>query len=565
VHPYGFGLAYDNRTFVPRLDPACNVRSLPITPAEAFVLSRIDGFTSASDLGIITGLGDDVLATLERLHKLGAILNSPQGSAPEPPPRSPPPAATRAETQRPAASSVTSSAPRQGAPGVRLSVGVPPSNGTLPVSAAGARHHEGAALPAKVTRYPAAELDEDVDIEPERRKRILDLFYALDDLTHYDLLGVSATAEKKQIKASYFQLAQEFHPDRYFRKRVGNFKTKLEVLFKRITDAHDVLTRKATRAEYDATLESMPQPQLREHSSRPPAPSGDAPPRRSAAPLAQPAQVVVTESPPPADDSADQHSSPPPDNTPEGGGSVRPGAYQIESRPLTAEEARARRAAFASRLSSGRPPPRAGSSAPAPLSSTPPSPMSGEAARDTLRKMSVARQIETQRAQSERYLTAAEAAVASGDAVAAANAFGLALSLSPDDEQLARKQKEWAARAATVLSVGYVKQGDAEAARSQWADAARSFAKALAGNGEDPWLLQKAATALVNAEGDLHQAAEYARRAVGIAPARLSFRLTLAEVYLAANLTLSARRELEAAAKIDPNDGRLKVLLKRLG
>jgi Tfp pilus assembly protein PilF len=52
---------------------------------------------------------------------------------------------------------------------------------------------------------------------------------------------------------------------------------------------------------------------------------------------------------------------------------------------------------------------------------------------------------------------------------------------------------------------------------------------------------------------------------VGIAPARLSFRLTLAEVYLAANLTLSARRELEAAAKIDPNDGRLKVLLKRLG
>src|SRR5690606_18900213 len=43
-------------------------------------------------------------------------------------------------------------------------------------------------------------------------------------------------------------------PDRYFGKSLGSFKSKLDRVFARMTEAHEVLTRKATRAEYDAYL-----------------------------------------------------------------------------------------------------------------------------------------------------------------------------------------------------------------------------------------------------------------------------------------------------------------------
>jgi hypothetical protein len=39
--------------------------------------------------------------------------------------------------------------------------------------------------------------------------------------------------------------------------------------------------------------------------------------------------------------------------------------------------------------------------------------------------------------------------------------------------------------------------------------------------------------------------------------------LTLAEIYIAAGLTLNARRELEAAARLAPDDANIEALLKR--
>ena len=53
------------------------------------------------------------------------------------------------------------------------------------------------------------------------------------------------SADKKAIKDAYYVLAAEYHPDRYFRKRLGTFKSKMEAVFNRLTVAHDTLTRKA--------------------------------------------------------------------------------------------------------------------------------------------------------------------------------------------------------------------------------------------------------------------------------------------------------------------------------
>ncbi|NRA76164.1 MAG: DnaJ domain-containing protein, partial [Planctomycetes bacterium] len=99
-------------------------------------------------------------------------------------------------------------------------------------------------------------MDEDVEITPEMRVHILNLFYSLEHLNNYELLGVKADAERTEIKTHYFDAVSKFHPDRYFGKELGNYKDKLATVFQRLTEAHEALARKRNRAEYDSYLKS---------------------------------------------------------------------------------------------------------------------------------------------------------------------------------------------------------------------------------------------------------------------------------------------------------------------
>jgi hypothetical protein len=99
------------------------------------------------------------------------------------------------------------------------------------------------------------ELEEvDVDLTPEQQKEIVDLFAQLQTLSLYDLLLVPRAADKKAVKRAYNERALKFHPDRFFRKRLGSFKGKLDAIFIRMTEAHDVLCSQEHRARYDAAL-----------------------------------------------------------------------------------------------------------------------------------------------------------------------------------------------------------------------------------------------------------------------------------------------------------------------
>src|SRR6478736_3597603 len=112
------------------------------------------------------------------------------------------------------------------------------------------------------------ELAEDVDLDLERRRYVLDVYARLDKLTYYDLLGVQPTADKKAIKRAYFGLVGTIHPDRYFNKKLGSYKAKLEHIFARMTKAHEVLLSAELRAKYDAALAELPHMQ----AARPAAP-----------------------------------------------------------------------------------------------------------------------------------------------------------------------------------------------------------------------------------------------------------------------------------------------------
>ncbi|WP_457913926.1 molecular chaperone DnaJ [Candidatus Gillettellia adelgis] len=61
---------------------------------------------------------------------------------------------------------------------------------------------------------------------------------------YYEILGVSKTADEREIKKAYKRLAMKYHPDR-------NQDKGAEILFKQIKEAYEILTNDQKRAAYD--------------------------------------------------------------------------------------------------------------------------------------------------------------------------------------------------------------------------------------------------------------------------------------------------------------------------
>ena len=61
-------------------------------------------------------------------------------------------------------------------------------------------------------------------------------------------------ADAKAVKRAYFELSKEFHPDRYFRREIGSFAERLERIFKKIVEAYELLSDPTTRAEIERSM-----------------------------------------------------------------------------------------------------------------------------------------------------------------------------------------------------------------------------------------------------------------------------------------------------------------------
>jgi tetratricopeptide (TPR) repeat protein len=98
--------------------------------------------------------------------------------------------------------------------------------------------------------FGAAELSEDVDLELDRRKEILFIDAHLGRWTHWEVLGIAWNSPPASARAAYVEQVKVFHPDRYARRRLGSYRARLERIFRRITEARDVLADEAKRAAY---------------------------------------------------------------------------------------------------------------------------------------------------------------------------------------------------------------------------------------------------------------------------------------------------------------------------
>jgi curved DNA-binding protein CbpA len=102
--------------------------------------------------------------------------------------------------------------------------------------------------------FNVADLAEDVDLDVSLRKEILVAEAAARTGTHYDVLGLAWGATAEAARAAYVARVKVFHPDRYPGKRLGSYRGRLEQIFRRLTDAKDVLCDEARRGAYQAQV-----------------------------------------------------------------------------------------------------------------------------------------------------------------------------------------------------------------------------------------------------------------------------------------------------------------------
>ncbi len=479
----------------PHLVDGVDLRSLPIGPEEAFVLSRIDGLTSAVDIASSTGLAGDVVSEiLARLAALGAVELGEQRPVERPRPQDEGPA-RNTKLERPIIE----------APAER-----------------------SVAWDAAAALYDPAELDEpDVEVELPRRRQILDTFYKLDHVTHYELLAVGTDADKKAIKQAYFSIVTLYHPDKYFGKKLGKYKPKLEKIFERVTHAHDVLTRNQTREEYDRYLSANARRRALDTAMTDTA-AHERELERVRREIEAQARVVERASTVPK----------------------APAPMDIEDRKRALARKLGRSAPPGARPSAPPPPERAEVK---------------EVVADDLRRRYEARVANVQKSQAARYIAAADKALQMRDKASAANALRIALSLAPGDGELSKRVEALQAEVNAELAETYLQSAQYEERNQRWAQAADSYQKAARGRlaGRER-ILERIAFCMLEAEGDLRKAAEFAQEAVSLAPENAQLRVTLARIYLALDLRKSALGEFERASHAAPQDDTIKDWIRRL-
>lgn len=359
---------------------------------------------------------------------------------------------------------------------------------------------------ARVSGAPVAKstADEACELDEATRARIAELEGRLKTHDHYALLEIERHAEKKAIKSAYFSFASKFHPDRFFGKKLGHARGPLERVFHRLTEAHDVLTDAERRAAYDAKL--------------PPPPKTPPPPRRKTS-----RKLNAVAAPAPAPKAA----TVPPARAP----TPRPAPAP---RPII-------------------PPPVT----PVPVSDTAKR-ASAPVVDGTLRRVYAAAQKSEAQRRAAVFVRAAEEAMKVDDVIGAANNYRLALQ-NNDDPQLRAKLEDvddLAKKRRFELSLGRARSAERN---GKWAEAAFEFSRAHDAR-PGPEVAERAAHALRMSEGDLKRAASLAELAVAREPKNAGYRVTLGEVYFAANDMERAAAEADRALALAPNDPRAKQL-----
>ncbi|MFN8091822.1 MAG: DnaJ domain-containing protein [Vicinamibacteria bacterium] len=227
-------LALDGRALTLAADRRLRLQALVLSPADGFVLSRLDGTLSVSDLESVVPLPrEEVERSLFGLICAGVVEPAEVTARPRPArPRTAPPF-----------------------------VPVPPLT-------------PAAGVPALGPRPGPSDL----------RRRILEAHRGQGG-THYDVLGVSPQASDSEIRAAYARLMRTFHPDAARGPELHDVEVQRHEVCLRLGQAFEELKSPRLRAAYDDRLKLWRRSSSA-RSAAPPAPASR-PSARVAGPAAE--------------------------------------------------------------------------------------------------------------------------------------------------------------------------------------------------------------------------------------------------------------------------------------
>ncbi|MBJ6764298.1 DnaJ domain-containing protein [Myxococcaceae bacterium JPH2] len=379
---------------------------------------------------------------------------------------------------------------------------------------------KGAILPARIVprAQPAPAVDaamaEQVDLEPERKKEIIELERSLDAMDHFTVLGIAPSATAADVKQAYYTASRRFHPDRYFGKNLGSFRARMERIFRRLTEAHNVLSQDERREAY-----------LRANPALTAPPAAPARPAVAAAPVA---------TPPPARASAAPVATPPPARAP---------AAPMPPRPAPAPV----------------PPPEPPRAEVSPLSEA------ESEARKAERQARLARHPYMARTHRLTELVArGKAFAAKGDFEHAYQDFHQVMTLDPKNREVPalltearRRHDEQRARSEVERGRELEMRGDFTAAH-----AAYRLATTLDGHSaEAAYLAARVGRELGQEPGEVRALAQ---RAVDAHPSRADYQLLLAQSLLVGGAKKLAKRHFEEVVRLDPDNAEARAALKKL-
>jgi tetratricopeptide (TPR) repeat protein len=204
-------------------DPLLRFQRVTLTPADGYVLSRVDGTLSAREVVAMISLPrEETHRSLFALLSTGMIEYLPL------PPKARPVEAAR---KRPAAAVGMAAVPDE----IVLAPPVPVAPTPAEAAAQAAAH--------------AADAQDD-----PRRMEILEAFTALKHRTHFEVLGLERASTEAQVKEAYFRLARRFHPDVHHDPALADLRDKIEAIFVRLGEAYEVLRNPRIRARYESQI-----------------------------------------------------------------------------------------------------------------------------------------------------------------------------------------------------------------------------------------------------------------------------------------------------------------------
>lgn len=427
------------------------------------------------------------------------------------------------------------------------------------------------------------------DLTATERADIDGMSMLLEGGTLYELLKVPDDADRRSVRDAYFRLSKQFHPDAFYGRNLGPYRERLDTIFRALTSAYDVLSNKNQRAEYDRSIgldpsrpltsttpaaesapTTAPSAPLRTQSGTQPAvvvPPAVAPSARDASTQSraivppQPAQRSATDPPARPAGATEptkplQPLQPPPAARPMQ--SVAPPSATSVSRPAmpapTEEQQRAAREALARKLAGNR----------SLSQSSMPAVQPPVSAGASLQSQFANRTDIAQRQKVDSLRASVRELVAKGDFVGASNTMQILRALVPDDKAIEQEALE-VQRQLLLQLVPKNTEAAREAERTRhYTHAAALWSKVASVKPEDFEPNFRLARCLLAEGKELARAAEYARKAISIAPRRVDAHVLLAEIFESAGKPASAKAAAEQAAKLDPTALAVKDLLARL-